>query len=69
MLVMENLPDSASLLATILSCHQVYDAVERYVPSVLKMIVISQIVLLHDTSNRLHAALKTCSSSGTFETM
>ncbi|KKZ66332.1 hypothetical protein EMCG_07933 [[Emmonsia] crescens] len=58
-LVMENLPDSASLFAAILSCHQVYNSVKYYVHSILKMIIISQINLLHNTTNRLHAVLRT----------
>lgn len=57
-LILENLPDSATLLAAILSCRQVHDAVKRYISSVLHSIVISQIVLLHDVSNTLHEILK-----------
>ena len=58
MLILENLPDSATLLTAILSCRQVYDAVKPYIPSVLHSIVISQIVSLHDTSNTLYEILK-----------
>ena len=47
LLVLENLPDPAALLAAILSCHQVYDAVKPHIPSVLKSMPFSRISSLH----------------------
>lgn len=58
LLLLESLPNSATLLAAILSCHHVYHTAKPYIPSVLSSIVVSQIVSLHDVSNTLYEMLK-----------
>lgn len=58
MLVLESLPNSATLLAAIQSCHHIYHTAKPYIPSVLSSIVVSQIVSLHDVSNTLYEILK-----------
>lgn len=52
-LVLEDLPDSATLLAAILSCHHVYNTVNPYIPWIRKSIAISQILTLFDDSYAL----------------
>lgn len=60
-LILENLPNSDTLFAAILSCHQVYDAVNPYITSVLTSIVILQIASLRGTSNALYEVIKSMS--------
>ncbi|KAF4772657.1 hypothetical protein HAV15_005058 [Penicillium sp. str.  len=57
-LVLENLSDSATLLAAILSCRHVHNAVKPYIPSVLKSIAISQIISLLYDSYALYKILR-----------
>lgn len=48
--VLENLPDSASLLAAMLTCRHVHNIVSPYIPSILKSTSVSQIItLLHSS--------------------
>lgn len=57
MLVLENLPDSATLLAAILSCYHVRNTANPYIPPVPKSIAISQILTLLDDSYALYEIL------------
>ncbi|KAF3018784.1 hypothetical protein E8E15_008590 [Penicillium rubens] len=57
-LILENLPNSDTLFAAILSCHRVYEAANPYIPSVLTSIVILQIASLRGTSNALYDVVK-----------
>lgn len=57
-LVLENLSDSATLLAAILSCRHVHNAVKPYIPSVLNSIAISQIISLLWDSYALYKILR-----------
>ncbi|KGO75962.1 hypothetical protein PITC_073380 [Penicillium italicum] len=60
-LILENLPNSDTLFAAVLSCQRVYDAVNPYIPSVLTSIVLLQIASLRGTSDALNEVVKSIS--------